>query len=244
MDIMNPVGAIADIGLGIGNLVMQNKNLKYQKEVQQKTWDREDTATQRRVEDLKAAGLSPTLAAGSAAQVSAPIQTYAPQYEGPSLQDKAANYLAMTKMKSEVGVTKAQERIAQAQAAVAEHDAKIDLQTPVKSEMNNGLYGYYKVFNNTPLGNQLINAMGSMYKDSPVEKFLKSVRNDSVSPALSAIVDKGNATKRDEYKWDSAESMGQMFEKFKQQYGIKFAEEVMKATYGDDWYNRMMNNVK
>lgn len=244
MDILNPVGAVADIGLGIGNMVMQNKNLKYQKEMQEKAWAREDNATQRRVEDLKAAGLSPTLAAGSAAQASSPIQTHAPQYEGPSLQDKAANYLAMTKMKSEVGVTKAQERIAQAQAAVAEHDAKIDLQTPVKSEMNNGLYGYYKVFNNTPLGNQLINAMGSMYKDSPVENFLKSIGNNSVSPALSAIVDKGNAQNRDEYKWDSAESMGQMFEKFKKQYGIKVAEEVMQATYGDDWYNRMMNNVK
>lgn len=244
MDILNPVGAVADIGLGIGNLVMQNKNLNYQKSMQQQAWAREDNATQRRVADLKAAGLSPTLAAGSAAQASAPIQTHAPQYGGPSFQEKAANYLAMTKMKSDVGITKAQERIAKAQAAVAEHDANIDLKTPVKSDMNSGLYGYYKVFANTELGKNLINALGGMYKDSPIDQFLKTLGSDSASPAVSATIDKNNAQKRDEYKWDTAESMGQMFEKFKKQYGIETAQMVMKATYGDDWYQRMMNNAK
>lgn len=47
--------------------------------LQAMSWKREDSAVQRRVRDLRAAGLSPTLAAGSAAQSSPAQRLEAPQ---------------------------------------------------------------------------------------------------------------------------------------------------------------------
>lgn len=59
------------------NLQFQNENLQYQKDLQKQIFAREDNAVQRRVDDLVSAGLSPTLAAGSAANAGQAIETQA-----------------------------------------------------------------------------------------------------------------------------------------------------------------------
>lgn len=66
----------------------QNK-LRWDKQVQETTWQREDTATQRKVADLKAAGLSPVLAAGQGASSGPIVSTVAPKVGVPDLMATA-----------------------------------------------------------------------------------------------------------------------------------------------------------
>ena len=67
---------------GYWNKQQQQNNLDYQKNLQAQIFEREDDSVQRRVADLKKAGLSPTLAAGSGAGTGSVISTQAPQMSG------------------------------------------------------------------------------------------------------------------------------------------------------------------
>lgn len=87
---MGLIGDILNTGLGIWqtaehkydsnrNFELQKENLDYQKALQEKIFQREDTAVQRRRADLEAAGLNPNLAAGSSAGSGSVVSTSAPQ---------------------------------------------------------------------------------------------------------------------------------------------------------------------
>jgi hypothetical protein len=73
---MEPWAVLGGAALGgIGSVYNNERNLAFQKDAQEwnkraqeKTWEREDNAVQRRVADMTAAGLHRTLAAGNAAQ--------------------------------------------------------------------------------------------------------------------------------------------------------------------------------
>ena len=90
------------------NLQFQRDNLAYQKEVQNTEWMREDNAVQRRKADLEAAGLSPVLAAGSAANAGPVVATQAPRRDPVIIPDTAAKVMALMRGKQDIAQSQAQ----------------------------------------------------------------------------------------------------------------------------------------
>lgn len=80
------------------NIAAQNANLDYQKAVQQQTWQREDTAWQRAVQDIQKTGMSPLALSGGAGagQVvsTTAAQSQAPQIDAGAVANSAANVTA------------------------------------------------------------------------------------------------------------------------------------------------------
>lgn len=127
MAFLPALGAVIGMGTSIANTVGQYKQMNYQKEMQQESWRREDNAVQRRVADLDAAGLSPTLAAGSSASASSPISIGAPDHG--DIQGNIKGAAEMVAMQKSIAKTEADTLRTNAERAkVALESDKLDLQ--------------------------------------------------------------------------------------------------------------------
>jgi len=92
---------------------INSKNKAYQDRVNRQIWAREDTAVQRRVRDLKKAGLSPVLAAGSAAGSGGTVS--AAHMEAPQIDDPVAGGMALMQQEADIARTVAQKELLEAQ---------------------------------------------------------------------------------------------------------------------------------
>ena len=118
------IGLPAMLGINAGsnllntgvNYYWQQKNYEYQKNLQNRIFNREDNAIQRRVADLKAAGLSPVLAAGSGADAGPVVSTKAPELEGLGDLTNALQFMQSQAMEATIDKTKAENLVLDQQA--------------------------------------------------------------------------------------------------------------------------------
>ncbi len=121
----NLLSNIFSSGQNQANVQAQRDLLKWQKEAQQTTWNREDNAVQRRVNDLKLAGISPQAAAGGAAASSGPIGMKAPQGDPSVVLKQQQNMQATINSVANIAQTLAQTQVLKATGEIKNVEADV-----------------------------------------------------------------------------------------------------------------------
>jgi len=123
----------AQVANSTGNFLSDLMNRRYNRQLQERIFDREDNAVQRRAEDLEAAGLSKTLAAGGGANAGQAIKLDAPHFEGGAAE---AAYRG-ARSAQDIATSREQKRLVQEQANGVSLDNALKaatLDTSIKSK--------------------------------------------------------------------------------------------------------------
>jgi len=122
------IDAAAAQQINRANIEMQRETNALNEQLMRESWQREDTAVQRRAADLRAAGQSPLLAAGAAAQSSGPVSMTAPRksekaVDASLLMQGIVQGLQLKKTEMDIAAQAQQMRLADVGAYIALQDS-------------------------------------------------------------------------------------------------------------------------
>lgn len=165
--VLQGIGTITDAALDYDaqqkQLEFEKSQLRYQKQLQNILMSREDSAMQRRVIDLQAAGLSPVLAAGgsgaSAGPVVSTVTPTAPKFQT-GLSSTVNNVLSILKQKADISATTAQQEFLEAQRKKAIADTNLTNVKTYQAGMDATLQAKSGTTSSGTLANTLQNAQG------------------------------------------------------------------------------------
>lgn len=226
---------VVDVGIGsiplvgpaytaMKNRQSQQQQFDYSKELQQQMFQREDNAVQRRKADLIAAGLSPVLAAGSAASAGPVVSTNAPQLQ--NMPDSAQIMMSMIKMKNDISMTDAQKELMRKQQE--QLDTQID-----KNKADAAIsWNDYKIFKNTGTPS---NSSGTVKTIRDILGLGTAGEGTSTKVILDQIAEK---LQNDDRRRDS------IINEIKQKNADRIYDKYPSLKQSEDRESRMLKNKK